>query len=229
MKKPLLVLIEGVDCSGKTTQAIRIVNALREMGYEVEHTREPGGTLYAERIRQVMLDQPDEEEIHPETELLLACAARVQNVTNRIIPALQQQKIVVCDRFMLSTFAYQVNPYCEEDGRVPWGSVFSATSGYIFQKIINAVPTLGTPITLLYVLSDQERWKRMENDTRVNNKFDKRSAAFFEGVNAGYMMGKDDPTVVVIDAEDDIDNITKKSIEAILKKMEEPDGSGNQQ
>jgi dTMP kinase len=102
----LFVTLEGIEGSGKSTQAVRLAESLTRLGHPVLRTREPGGTPLAERIRHVVLDAK-QEPVHPETELLLFLAARAQHVRAAIRPALDEGRIVVCDRFTDATLAYQ--------------------------------------------------------------------------------------------------------------------------
>lgn len=101
----LLLTFEGIDGSGKSTQARLLNEYLRENGYETLLVREPGGTELSERIRSLLLE-PDVN-VHPTAELLLFSAARAQLVAERIRPALEEGRIVICDRFYDSTTAYQ--------------------------------------------------------------------------------------------------------------------------
>lgn len=100
------VAFEGTEGSGKTTQAERLAAVLRDSGYDVVGTREPGGTAVGERIRQILLDS-EEPAILPATEALLYAAARAQHVGDVIAPALARGAVVVCDRFVDSSLAYQ--------------------------------------------------------------------------------------------------------------------------
>lgn len=101
----IFVTIEGVDGAGKSTQARRLVKQLEDEGYDVEFFREPGGAPLSEHIRIILLDS--DFAIGPLPELLLFSAARAQLVEERIRPALDEGKVVVCDRFYDSTTAYQ--------------------------------------------------------------------------------------------------------------------------
>ncbi len=101
----IFVTIEGVDGAGKSTQAARLVSQLVDEGYDVEFFREPGGAPLSEHIRTILLDS--NFEIGPLPELLLFSAARAQLVEECIRPALDEGKVVVCDRFYDSTTAYQ--------------------------------------------------------------------------------------------------------------------------
>jgi len=102
----LFITFEGPDGSGKTTQAKRLVEHLRDGGCNVLAVREPGGTSISEQIRDV-LHSLDNREMHPRTEILLYCAARAQLVGQIIRPHLESGGVVICDRYADSTLAYQ--------------------------------------------------------------------------------------------------------------------------
>jgi dTMP kinase len=102
----LFITFEGPDGSGKSTQARMLAARLRREGREVLETVEPGGTPIGQQIRRILLD-PANGELTPVSELLLMFAARAQNVEQWILPALDQRKIVVSDRFTDSSIAYQ--------------------------------------------------------------------------------------------------------------------------
>ncbi|MBU0951314.1 MAG: dTMP kinase [Elusimicrobia bacterium] len=105
MKKGIFITFEGPDGSGKSTQAGLLAAALKKKGYEYILTREPGGTPFAESIRNLLL-KPGMN-VFPLTELLLYAASRAQHTQELIKPALAQGKIVICDRYSDSTMAYQ--------------------------------------------------------------------------------------------------------------------------
>jgi dTMP kinase len=102
----LFITFEGPDGSGKTTQAKRLVEHLRDGGCGVLAVREPGGTSISEQIRDV-LHSLDNREMQPRTEILLYCAARAQLVGQIIRPHLETGGVVICDRYADSTLAYQ--------------------------------------------------------------------------------------------------------------------------
>jgi dTMP kinase len=102
----LFVTLEGIEGSGKSTQADRLKGSLESEGIAVVRTREPGGTPFAEQIRALVLNL-GEEPVFPETELLLFLAARAQHVRGLIAPALASGQVVICDRFTDATLAYQ--------------------------------------------------------------------------------------------------------------------------
>ena len=102
----MFISFEGIDGSGKSTQARRLADALREKGHEVVLTREPGGSPGAEEIRKLVLEGAPER-WSPETELLLFTAARRDHLERLILPALAAGQSVICDRFADSTRVYQ--------------------------------------------------------------------------------------------------------------------------
>ena len=106
-KKPLFITIEGIEGAGKSTNAQLVVEYLRDLGFKVVHTREPGGTVIAEKIRKIFLDKTISESITNQAELLMLFAARSQHLEHLIIPALHEGKCVVCERFTDASFAYQ--------------------------------------------------------------------------------------------------------------------------
>ncbi len=106
MNRARFLTFEGPDGSGKSTQARMLAERLRSEGHQVLETAEPGGTPIGQQIRRILLD-PVNHDLRPTTELLLMFAARAQNVEQWILPALEQGKIVVCDRFTDSSIAYQ--------------------------------------------------------------------------------------------------------------------------
>jgi len=106
MRDGIFITIEGTDGSGKSTQIKNIENYLIKRGYEVVLTRDPGGTLISESIRQIILN-PDNTKMAKTTELLLYYAARAQLAEELIKPALSEGKIVISDRYIDSTYVYQ--------------------------------------------------------------------------------------------------------------------------
>ncbi|MEP3300230.1 MAG: dTMP kinase [Pseudoruegeria sp.] len=102
----MFISFEGIDGSGKSTQAQLLVETLRNQGHDVIHTREPGGSVGAEEIRRLVLEG-DPDRWSAETEILLFTAARRDHLERTIRPALAQGKVVICDRFADSTRMYQ--------------------------------------------------------------------------------------------------------------------------
>ena len=114
MRKPksLFITFEGIEGSGKTYQSKKLYKKITNMGMSTIYTREPGGTKGAEKIRKVILEdyfhQNSKEKFNKYTDTLLYLAARNEHIKNKIKPAISKKKIIICDRFVDSTFAYQV-------------------------------------------------------------------------------------------------------------------------
>lgn len=106
MKKGLFVVFEGGEGSGKSTMIEKIYNWLKEEGHECILTREPGGIRISEKIREIILDK-NNTEMDGRTEALLYAAARRQHLVEKVLPALEEGKMVLCDRFVFSSLAYQ--------------------------------------------------------------------------------------------------------------------------
>ena len=102
----MFISVEGGDGSGKSTQLNNIKNYLEERGFEYIFTREPGGTEIGEKIREIILD-PENTAMTDMAEALLYAASRAQHVREKILPAIEEGKVVVCDRFVDSSLAYQ--------------------------------------------------------------------------------------------------------------------------
>ena len=106
MTTGIFIAVEGGEGAGKSTQTQRLRSYLESLGYEVVVTREPGGTPTAEKIRSILLD-PEIDNMPDETEALLFAAARADHAHNKIRPALDRGAIVLCDRYIDSSVAYQ--------------------------------------------------------------------------------------------------------------------------
>lgn len=104
-RRGVFITLEGPDGSGKSTQLKMLGKALKQKGFPVLLTREPGGSKGAVRIRKLLLDAKGS--LAPATELLLFLADRAQHVADTLLPALKQGKVVLCDRYVDSTLAYQ--------------------------------------------------------------------------------------------------------------------------
>lgn len=102
----LFIAFEGADGCGKSTQLHFLAEYLESLGVHVVHTREPGGCLVAEKIRDILLDNANSE-MAAETEALLYAAARAEHVRHIIKPAVDNGKVVLCDRYIYSSIAYQ--------------------------------------------------------------------------------------------------------------------------
>lgn len=106
LKKGYFITLEGVDGCGKSSVALKLKEKLVQLGYTVCHTREPGGIEIAEKIREIILD-PKHLKMSEKTEALLYAASRSQHLKEKVIPALKRNEIIICERFLDSSLAYQ--------------------------------------------------------------------------------------------------------------------------
>jgi dTMP kinase len=168
----MFVTFEGLDFSGKSTQATILVEKLKQRHAVVHFLREPGGTKISERIRDLLLDKKNLE-MSDAAELLLFSAARAQLVKEVIVPALQRGKIVVCDRYFDSTTAYQGY------GR---GINLDAV------KSINRLATEGTDpdVTFFVDIPVEEIEHRKQRAGMSFDRMESSGRAFYERVRRGY-------------------------------------------
>ncbi|MGB4627030.1 MAG: dTMP kinase [Erysipelotrichaceae bacterium] len=208
MKKGLFLTIEGCDGSGKTTASLTVIEILKKEGYDVLYTREPGGSDIAEQIRKVILDI-DNIAMDIRTEALLYAASRRQHLVDIILPALNENKIVVCDRFVDSSLAYQ--GYARGIGV---DEVFSINQF----AIDNHMPDL----TIYYAIDAQEGLNRIANRKNLD-RLDVESISFHKKVQKGYelLCGKYPERIKVIDATLSKEEVAKKTYELIIEKVKE--------
>lgn len=155
----IFLTIEGPDGVGKTTQANQLACFLRDRGYKVTLTREPGGTYLAEKIRELLLD-PDNK-IVPEAETLLYAAARAQHVNEVILPALNNGRIVICDRFIDSSIAYQ-----GYGRQVPLQQIFNANRAATkeLEPDLTILLDLDVEVCIQRTIAGNTRLDRMEKE-----------------------------------------------------------------
>lgn len=170
----IFITLEGPDGSGKTTIAKMIVENLENRGYEVVFTREPGGISISEQIRDIILNK-ENTEMDGRTEALLYAASRRQHIVQKIIPALKENKIVICDRFVDSSLAYQ------GVGRdIGIDEVMSINQF----AIDNIMPKL----TIYFDISPEIGIERINaNKNREVNRLDLEKMAFHSKVRNGYL------------------------------------------
>lgn len=178
MKKSPWISIEGVDGAGKSSHVDGIVQFLTSQGFEVVSTREPGGTPLCERLREEILNTP----MSLQTEILLAFASRAEHLDKVIIPALEQGKAVVCDRFTDSTFAYQ-------------GAGSGGVVSHIEQLEQIVHPNVNPDLTLLFDLPPEESLRRLNKTGKTPDKFESKGKEYFERVRNEYLSrAQQDPT-----------------------------------
>ncbi len=191
----MFITLEGPDGSGKTTQARLLAEWLREHGYEVVLTREPGGTDIGDQIRKVLHDSHNTA-MDARTEILLYSASRAQHVAQRIRPALATGKIVISDRYADSTLAYQ-----------GYGRGLDLET----LRAITAFATGGlTPNLTLYLdIAPQEGLQRRQLSGDEWNRLDAEALEFHQRVRTGYLeLVKQEPERwVVINAARSVEEV----------------------
>lgn len=194
----IFITLEGGEGSGKTTQARRLCAYLTAQGLSVLRTREPGGTLLAERIRTLLLNH-SKETVAPETEALLILAARRQHVDHVIKPALAQGKTVVCDRFSDSTTAYQ-----------GYGRGLDLRT----LRTINdwATGKLAPHLTLVFDVPVPVGLQRRRSQGTMQNRLDQETERFHKKVRAGFLaLAKKEPQrIMLIDASSSLESVERK-------------------
>lgn len=171
MSKGIFITIEGTDGAGKSTQIPFIKGFLEKKGYKVLLTREPGGTEIGEKIRNLLLDK-ENKEMCDMTEALLYAASRAQHIKELIVPALEQGKAVLCDRFVDSSIAYQGK------GR---------ELGLETVKSINDFATCGLEpdLTILLDLDPEKGLERVKENNAVD-RLEQEKLDFHKKVYKGY-------------------------------------------
>lgn len=202
----MFITLEGPEGSGKTSHIPYLVEYLREKGYVVFPTREPGGTSISEQIRDVLHDLKNAE-MHPRTETLLYQAARAQIVEQVIKPRLADGEVVISDRYYDSTIAYQGYGH-QQDLEQVRGLVKYATGG------------LDPDLTVLLDLDVEVGLGRKKKDNEWN-RLDAYTVEFHKRVRAGYleMVEAEPKRWVVVNAEQKWDAVQAELRRVILEKL----------
>ena len=206
----LFVTIEGPEGSGKTTIGRKIVEKLMNDGYEVIYTREPGGIEIAEQIRKVILDV-NNTNMDPRTEALLYAASRRQHLIEKIVPAIEANKIIICDRFIDSSLAYQ-------------GHARKLGIDNVYEINKFAIDTLMPDLTLLFDIAPELGLERINaNKLREVNRLDLEQLEFHTLVREGFLIIKDrEPNRVKrVDASKSIDEVFNDAYALIEKAIKE--------
>lgn len=173
IQKGIFITFEGPEGAGKTTVIKELYKRLEDKGLDVILTREPGGIRIAEKIREIILDN-DHQEMDAKTEALLYAAARRQHLVENVLPALKDGTIVLCDRFVDSSLAYQ--GYARGLGIDEVLSINEFAIG-------DRMPDL----TIFFDIKPELGLARIAaNDKREENRLDKESIHFHESVYEGY-------------------------------------------
>ncbi len=168
----MFITFEGLDFSGKTTQAKRLIEKLRLRGHTVHFLREPGGTKISERVREILLDKTFGE-MTDAAELLLFSASRSQLVTEVILPALRRSEVVVCDRYFDSTTAYQ-----------GYGRMLDLEAVQLINRF--ATGGLDPDLTILIDISVDEIERRKAHAGLTFDRMESSGREFYERVRTGY-------------------------------------------
>lgn len=204
MQKGLFITFEGNDGSGKTTISQMAYEKLKDMGYPVIYTREPGGIDIAEQIRKVILD-PKNTAMDARCEALLYAASRRQHLVEKVLPALEKHQIVLCDRFVDSSLVYQgiargigvdevyrINEFAIE-GHLPDATIFLEVS-------------LETGLARVSSRGNLDR-------------LDQEGMEFHQMVAQGYDQIKEkfEDRMHIVDANKDVDDVLKQTIATLLE------------
>ena len=199
--------MEGLDGSGKSTQLTLLTKALEQFGYEVVHSREPGGCPISEKIREIILDRANEG-MTAETEALLYAAARAQHVHDVIVPAIRAGKLLLSDRYIDSSVAYQgggrslgVNKVME-----------------INQYAVNGIfPSVTVFLDLPHEKALARRYQASEPD-----RMEIEGDTFFGRVESAYreMLRRHTERFVTVDASGKPEEIGKETAEKVLSRLD---------
>ncbi len=199
------ITLEGGEGAGKSTILQKLSEKLNAAGYETVTTREPGGIEIAEKIREVILDRAHTA-MDARTEALLYAAARRQHLVERVIPALESGKIVLCDRFIDSSLAYQGHARGLGLEEVLAINEF-AIEGYM------------PDLTLYFDVSPKTGLSRILDEGRAYNRLDEESMAFHFKVREGYLLllGRYPERIQLLNAENELDEVVADAFEALTR------------
>lgn len=210
------ITFEGVEGAGKTTILHSIVDKLRSQGYDVVATREPGGIEIAEQIRNIILDR-ENVKMEERTEALLYAAARRQHLAEKVLPALEAGKIVLCDRFIDSSLAYQGH-----------ARGLGIEEVYDINKF--AIQDLMPNITLLFDIDPQKGLERIAaNDEREKNRLDLEKLDFHKKVYEGYQILTEQypDRILKVNADQSIELVERSAYDKILSYLNKENKGGS--
>ncbi|WKA54851.1 dTMP kinase [Planococcus shixiaomingii] len=204
-----LITLEGGEGAGKTSIVKRLASFLEQQGHSVVCTREPGGIEISEQIRKVILDQANVK-MDARTEALLYAAARRQHLVEKIIPALEAGNVVLCDRYIDSSLAYQ-------------GHARGLGISEIFSINKFAIDKYMPDLTLYFDVQPEVGLARIEKDgNREINRLDVESMKFHQAVREGYLMLIDQypDRIQVIDADNELEMVLQEAKKSVLAFIE---------
>lgn len=198
------IVFEGSDGSGKTTILNNVRKYLEENNIDYVLTREPGGTKISEGVRDILLSN-DNKEMSPRTEALLYAASRAQHVDEIIKPNLEAGKLVISDRFVMSSLAYQG---------------YGRELGYDNVKAINefAIDDIKPDYTIFFNVDPITVLERKRKNV-VADRLENEDESYHKRVYEGYqeMLKRADDKLIIIDAAQSIEKVTEDTIEKLLK------------
>lgn len=202
------ITFEGGEGAGKSAVLHRLTERFRAQGLDVMETREPGGIAIAEQIREVILN-PANTKMEGRTEALLYAAARRQHLTEKILPALKEGKIVLCDRFIDSSLAYQG---------------YARGLGMDEVLTINqfAIQHVMPGLTLFFDIEPKKGLERITaNKDRERNRLDLEASSFHEKVYEGYQLVKQKfpNRIQMINADQPIEKVEQEAYDYILSYL----------
>lgn len=210
MNRPgYFITVEGPEGAGKTTAIEQLMKQLGSLGIEVVLTREPGGIEIAEKIREVILNK-NHTAMDGRTEALLYAAARRQHLVEKVVPALQKGKVVLCDRFIDSSLAYQ--------GHARGLGIDEVLSINEF-----AIQDTWPDLTLLFDVAPEIGLQRITaNSGREQNRLDMEKLPFHQKVYEGYqeVLRRYPDRIVKINAANGPEEVVADALAAIKKGME---------
>lgn len=205
MKQGIFITIEGPEGAGKTTVLKLVGESLKKLGLDVVLTREPGGIPIAEQIREVILNK-ENTAMDGRTEALLYAAARRQHLIEKVVPALNVGKVVLCDRFIDSSLAYQ-------------GYARGLGIDEVYSINQFAIEGLMPQLTIYFDIEPAEGLKRIKKSgIREVNRLDLEELQFHEKVRDGYKMAieREKSRFFVVDASLPIEQVSEAVKEKIL-------------
>ena len=211
-RKFFFIVFEGIEGSGKSYQSRKLYTAIKKIGLPVILTREPGGTKSAEKIREVILKDyfhPDsKEKFNKYTDTLLYLAARNEHIQNKIKPAISKKKIVICDRFIDSTFAYQVY------GKGVNKNFVDLVHKYILGKI-------KPDMTFILKVNMSKALQRLKKRATKKNRYDKFSKNFYIKAQKAFIKiaKKNKKKYYIFDSSKDDKNLEKSIFKLVRSKL----------
>ncbi|MGY4105198.1 dTMP kinase [Ignavigranum ruoffiae] len=201
------ISIEGPDGSGKTSVLQKIRQELEARGYPLVTTREPGGSPIAEQIREIILDV-DNTKMDGRTEALLFAAQRRQHMVERILPNLEAGKLVISDRFVHSSLAYQ-------------GVARDITLAEIWQINQFAIQNHYPDLILLIDVPAEIGLRRIyaARGQRQFDRLDQEDVRFHHKVRQAFLnLAQEDPRMVVVDGQEEIERVAEKCIQIMEQR-----------